>query len=74
MNKKTKMLLGVGVVAVAAYYFWNKSKESNKTSTFASANGCRYTLGRSTSGQSPQVYEICPNKPPRLAREVKTYR
>jgi hypothetical protein len=33
MNKKTKMLLGVGVVAVAAYYFWNKSKETNTTST-----------------------------------------
>jgi hypothetical protein len=26
MNKKTKMLLGVGAVAAAAYYFWNKSK------------------------------------------------
>ena len=27
MNKKTKMWLGVGVVAVAAYYFWNQSKK-----------------------------------------------
>jgi hypothetical protein len=26
MNKNTKLLLGVGVVAAAAYYFWNKSK------------------------------------------------
>jgi len=26
MNKKTKMLLGVGVVAAAAYYFYHKSK------------------------------------------------
>jgi len=33
MNKKTKMWLGVGVVAVAAYYFWNKSKKTNTTST-----------------------------------------
>ena len=71
MNKKTKMILGVGVVAVAAYYFYNKSK---KSASFVSADGCRYTLGRSTSGQSPQVYEICPGKAPRLAREVKTYR
>jgi hypothetical protein len=37
MNKKTKIWLGVGVVAVAAYYFWNKSqKDSSKT---MSANG-----------------------------------
>ena len=33
MNKKTKMLLGVGVLAAAAYYFWNKSKETKTTST-----------------------------------------
>ena len=26
MNKQTKTWLAVGVVAVAAYYFWNKSK------------------------------------------------
>jgi hypothetical protein len=26
MNKKTQMYLGVGVLALAAYYFWNKSK------------------------------------------------
>jgi putative hemolysin len=30
MNKKTKMWLGVGVVAAAAYYFWNKS-QADKT-------------------------------------------
>ena len=29
MNKKTKMWLGVGVVAAAAYYFWNKKKQSD---------------------------------------------
>lgn len=29
MNKKTKMWLGVGVVAVAAYYFWNKKKQAD---------------------------------------------
>ena len=34
MNKKTKMLLGLGALAVAAYYFWNKSK-----STKANAEG-----------------------------------
>ena len=26
MNKKTKMYLGLGVVAVAGYYIWMKSK------------------------------------------------
>lgn len=68
MNKKTKVLLGVGVLAVAAYYFWNKSKESKKTSEFASANGCKYVFGRSISGRAPMVYETCPNKAPRLVR------
>jgi hypothetical protein len=29
MNKKTKMWLGVGVVAAAAYYFWNKKKTAD---------------------------------------------
>jgi hypothetical protein len=29
MNKKTKMWVGVAVVAVAAYYFWNKKKQSD---------------------------------------------
>ena len=27
MNKKTKMYVGLGVVAVAAYYFWMQSKK-----------------------------------------------
>jgi hypothetical protein len=72
MNKKTKMLLGVGVIAAAAFYLYKNSKK--KDASFVSADGCRYTLGKSTSGQSPQVYEICPGKAPRLAREVKTYR
>lgn len=36
MNKKTKMWIGVGVVAAAAYYFWNKSK-TEKTTTPAAA-------------------------------------
>jgi hypothetical protein len=71
MNKKTKLYVGVGEEAVFAYYFYNKTK---KSASFVSADGCRYTLGKSTSGQSPQVYEICPGKAPRLAREVKTYR
>jgi len=31
MNKKTKMILGIGVLAVAAYYFWNKSQKDSKT-------------------------------------------
>ena len=36
MNKQTKMWLGVGAVAAAAYYFWNKSK-TEKTTTPATA-------------------------------------
>jgi hypothetical protein len=37
MNKKTKMWLGVGVVAAAAYYFWNKSKSAPAATTPAVA-------------------------------------
>jgi len=37
MNKKTKMYIGVGVVAVAAYYFWHKSQTTAKS--FANYGG-----------------------------------
>lgn len=29
MNKKTKMLIGVGAVALVGYYFWNKSQNKS---------------------------------------------
>ena len=71
MNKKTKMLLGFGAIAVAAYYFYSKSKTNTKS--FVSLDGgCRYTISHNRYGKT-MVYEICPNKPPRLAREVKSY-
>ena len=31
MNKKTKLYVGVGVVALAAYYFYMKSKKKEST-------------------------------------------
>lgn len=33
MNKKTKMYVGVAVVAVAAYYFYMQSKKKETTTT-----------------------------------------
>jgi hypothetical protein len=41
MNKKTKMWIGVGVVAAAAYYFWQKSQTPATTTTkqFVAADG-----------------------------------
>ena len=39
MNKKTKMWLGVGVVAAAAYYFWHKSQSSTTPATTAKLVG-----------------------------------
>jgi hypothetical protein len=41
MDKKTKMWVGVAVVAAAAYYFWNKSKTPATTTTkqFVAADG-----------------------------------
>ena len=35
MNKKTKMWVGVAVVAAAAYYFWNKKKTDDAAKTAA---------------------------------------
>ena len=39
MNKKTKMLLGVGVVAAAAYYFFMKKKTADEKAPKASILG-----------------------------------
>ena len=35
MNKKTQMYLGLGLLAVAGYYFWNKSKTSSPKANVA---------------------------------------
>jgi hypothetical protein len=37
MNKKTKMYVGVAVVAVAAYYFYLQSKKKKETAAAAPA-------------------------------------
>jgi hypothetical protein len=70
MNKKTKMYIGVGVVAVAAYYFWKKSQDAKATATvvkkdlvgadgvFANAAGC--PAGYSYSINSNKV-AVCDN-------------
>lgn len=38
MNKKTQMYLGLGVLALAAYYFWNKSKTTPKANAAGKGN------------------------------------
>ena len=67
MNKKTKMWLGIGVVAAAAYYFWHKSQTPATTTTttkqivgFANAAG-----GCPTGYNQVQVSSgsICCDKP-----------
>ena len=70
MNKKTKMYLGLGVLAVAAYYFWDKSQKAKATTTvvkkdlvgadgvFANAAGC--PRGYTYSKNSNNVY-VCDN-------------
>ena len=37
MNKKTKMYVGLGIVAVAAYYFYMQSKKKETTTAPAPA-------------------------------------
>lgn len=41
MNKQTKLYLGIGLVAVGAYYFWNKSKSTPKANA-AGNKGINY--------------------------------
>ena len=47
MNKKTKMYVGVAVVAVAAYYFWNQSK---KKAAAAAAAAPKASMASMTGG------------------------
>jgi hypothetical protein len=70
MNKKTKMYIGLGVVAVAAYYFYmqSKKKETAKATApakfvgadaiFANQTGC--PAGFRYSKNSNGVY-VCDN-------------
>jgi len=37
MNKKTKMLIGVGAIALVGYYFYNKSKNKSFANLTAGA-------------------------------------
>ena len=48
MNKKTKMYVGVAVVAVAAYYFWNQSKK--KAAAAAAAAAPKASMASMTGG------------------------
>lgn len=45
MNKKTKIYLGLGVLAVAAYYFWNKSKSTKANAAGKGNLPCVYLDG-----------------------------
>lgn len=64
MDKKTKILLGVGVLVIAAYYFFNKSEET-KTAPVAKFVGAD---GVSTSANS----KVCGSEPCRSdEKEVK---
>jgi hypothetical protein len=51
MNKKTKMYVGVAVVAVAAYYFYMQSKKKKETAAPATKSMVGFAATDST-GQS----------------------
>ena len=64
MNKKTKMLLGVGVVAAAAYYFWNKSKKETTpaaTASLVGADGVSRRPNPSASGWTRLQTDVAGN-------------
>jgi hypothetical protein len=65
MNKKTKMYLGLGVVAVAGYYIWMKSKTpATKVNFKGGYDGtpCSFIslkTHKNTMGQYHPYYERC---------------
>ena len=52
MDKKTKMWLGIGLVAAAAYYFWEKSKTDVAKDAAPKANYGGYYPSHRASVQS----------------------
>ena len=54
MNKKTKMYVGIGVVSVAAYYFYMQSKKKESTLAPAKFVGA---AGRKRGGTACQYIE-----------------
>jgi hypothetical protein len=66
MNKKTKMYVGVALVAAAAYYFWNKSQAdktapatTDKKSFVNAAGTCKIRDGRKTYYGYNDGYGYC---------------
>ena len=55
MDKKTKILLGVGVLVIAAYYFLNKSEETKSTTTakFVGSDGVSTNANSNVCGSEP---------------------
>jgi hypothetical protein len=57
MNNKTKIYLGLGVLAVATYYFWNKSK-STKANAAGKANvPCAFLEGSELVDGKTSTYD-----------------
>ena len=52
MNKKTKMWLGLGLVAVAAYYFWEKSAKDTASDAAKAAAPKANASGGCPSGST----------------------
>lgn len=48
MNKQTKMLLGLAVVAGAGYYIWQKNKPATKANV--AGKGCRVDVSWKKTG------------------------
>lgn len=57
MNKKTKMYVGVALVAAAAYYFWNKSQKDKAPATTA-APAAKFVGAVGTTGGLNKVGQV----------------
>ena len=57
MNKQTKMYLGLGLLAVAAYYFWNKSKSTKANAAGKGNLPCAFLEGNELVDGKTSTYD-----------------
>ena len=57
MNKQTKMYLGLGLLAVAAYYFWNKYKSTKANAAGKGNLPCAFLEGNELVDGKTSTYD-----------------
>jgi hypothetical protein len=57
MNNKTKIYLGIGVLALATYYFWNKSKSTKANAAGKGNLPCAFLEGSELIDGKTSTYD-----------------